>query len=86
MIGNGWAAADNRKRSIVRRHLADERQSQRVSMRDMPQHLVMRHRDVPFKGDLHDVAIRPRVLRASSSVFMFATSCVSVVLAVMVAM
>ena len=86
MIGNGWAAADNRKRSIVRRHLADEGQSQRVSMRDMPQHLVMRHRNVPFKGDLHDVAIRPRVLRASSSALKFTTICDSVALAVIVAM
>lgn len=65
---------------------SNDGQAQRVSMGDMPQHLVMRHRDVPIKVDLHDVAMRPRVFRASSSVFMFATIWLSVVLAVIVAM
>lgn len=85
-MGHGRTAADDGKRPSMCFRFLNDGQAQRVSMSNMPQHLVMRHRDVPVKVDLHDVAIRPLVLSASSRRFMFTTIWLSVALAVIVAM
>jgi len=84
MVNHGRTAANNGKRPPVLALFANERQAQPLRMRDMPKHLVMGDGDMPLKGDLHEDAIRPRVFSASSSVLKFATTCDSVVLAVMV--